>query len=180
MIEASGWSYLLEQSVGDTGALVRAIEGSAAGFVVLDPTVVSGLKPLQGSFSTRLTPRQREVLALMAEGYNNAAIAEKLVLGLKSVENYVNAIYQELSFTDGADVSSAGGRRVDLHQRELRLAGVHFVDTGRRRRGASEAASPPSGPDGCPAGPAPRPLLRPPVSSPLAAPFRGHLCLDRG
>lgn len=108
MTEASGWSYLLKQSVGDTGALVRAIEGSAAGFVVLDPTVVSGLKPLQGSFSARLTPRQREVLALMAEGYNNAAIAEKLVLGLKSAENYVNAIYQELSFTDGADVHPRG------------------------------------------------------------------------
>ena len=95
--EASGWSYLLKQSVGDTAALGRAIEGSAAGFVVLDPEVVNGLRPKQGSVAARLTPRQREVLSLMAQGYNNAAIADKLVLGHKSVENYINAIYQELN-----------------------------------------------------------------------------------
>ena len=95
--EASGWSYLLKQSVGDTAALGRAIEGSASGFVVLDPEVVNGLRPKQGSVAARLTPRQREVLSLMAQGYNNAAIAEKLVLGHKSVENYINAIYQELN-----------------------------------------------------------------------------------
>ena len=97
--EASGWSYLLKQSVGDTSALGRAIEGSASGFVVLDPEVVAGLRPRQGSFSARLTPRQQEVLSLMAQGYNNSAIAEKLVLGHKSVENYINAIYQELNLT---------------------------------------------------------------------------------
>ena len=95
--EASGWSYLLKQSVGDTAALGRAIEGSTAGFVVMDPAVVTGLRPRQGSFASRLTPRQLEVLALMAQGYNNAGIAEKLVLGHKSVENYINAIYQELN-----------------------------------------------------------------------------------
>ncbi len=95
--EAAGWSYLLKQSVGNTAALGRAIEGSAAGFVVLDPEVVRGMTPRQGSLSSRLTPRQLEVLALMAQGYNNTAIAEKLVLGSKSVENYINAIYQELN-----------------------------------------------------------------------------------
>ena len=97
--EASGWSYLLKQSVGDTEALGRAIEGSASGFVVLDPDVVNSLKPRQGSFAARLTPRQQEVLSLMAQGYNNAAIADRLVLGHKSVENYINAIYQELNLT---------------------------------------------------------------------------------
>ena len=99
MEEAAGWSYLLKQSVGHTAALSRAIEGSASGFVVLDPEVVTGLKPRLGSITARLTPRQQEVLALMAQGYNNAAIAEALVLGHKSVENYINAIYQELSLT---------------------------------------------------------------------------------
>lgn len=97
--EAAGWSYLLKQSVGDTPALGRAIEGSAAGFVVLDPDVVNGLRPRKGSLTARLTPRQQEVLTLMAQGYNNATIAEKLVLGNKSVENYINAIYQELGLT---------------------------------------------------------------------------------
>ena len=102
--EAAGWSYLLKQSVGDTSALGRAIEGSASGFVVLDPEVVNGLKPRQGSFASRLTPRQIEVLSLMAQGYNNASIAEKLVLGHKSVENYINAIYQELSLSQSDSI----------------------------------------------------------------------------
>ena len=95
--EFAGWSYLLKQSVSDASALVRAIEGAASGLVVMDPCVVNSMKPRTGSVSSRLTPRQQEVLAMMAQGYNNAAIAEKLVLGTKSVENYINAIYQELS-----------------------------------------------------------------------------------
>ena len=95
----AGWSYLLKQSVSDAGSLVRAIEGAASGLVVMDPCVVNSMKPHTGSVSARLTPRQQEVLAMMAQGYNNAAIAEKLVLGTKSVENYINAIYQELSLS---------------------------------------------------------------------------------
>tara|TARA_B100000315_G_scaffold40358_1_gene35218 strand:+ start:6916 stop:7515 length:600 start_codon:yes stop_codon:yes gene_type:complete len=95
----AGWSYLLKQSVSDAGALVRAIEGSASGLVVMDPWVVSSMRPRKGSLTARLTPRQQEVLAMMAQGYNNAAIAERLVLGTKSVENYINAIYQELGLS---------------------------------------------------------------------------------
>ncbi len=95
----AGWSYLLKQSVSDAGALVRAIEGSASGLVVMDPWVVSSMRPRKGSLTARLTPRQQEVLAMMAQGYNNAAIAGKLVLGTKSAENYINAIYQELGLS---------------------------------------------------------------------------------
>ena len=95
--EHAGWSYLLKQSVSDTGALARAIEGAASGLVVMDPTVVNSMKPRRGSAIAGLTPRQQEVLNMMAQGYNNAAIADKLVLGTKSVENYINAIYQELN-----------------------------------------------------------------------------------
>jgi len=97
--ESSGWSYLLKQSVSDAGALARAVEGAASGLVVMDPTVVNSMKPRKGSITSGLTPRQQEVLSMMAQGYNNAAIAEKLVLGTKSVENYINAIYQELSLS---------------------------------------------------------------------------------
>ena len=101
--EYAGWSYLLKQSVSDANALVRAIEGAAAGLVVMDPWVVNNMKPRSGSVTARLTPRQQEVLGMMAQGYNNAAIAEKLVLGTKSVENYINAIYQELTLShDGS------------------------------------------------------------------------------
>ena len=95
--EFSGWSYVLKQSVNDAGSLVRAIEGAASGLVVMDPGVVNSMKPRQGSITAGLTPRQQEVLSMMAQGYNNAAIAGNLVLGTKSVENYINAIYQELS-----------------------------------------------------------------------------------
>ena len=97
--ESSGWSYLLKQSVSDAGALARAIEGAASGLVVMDPAVVNSLKPRKGSLTAGLTPRQQEVLNMMAQGYNNVAIADKLVLGTKSVENYINAIYQELSLS---------------------------------------------------------------------------------
>ena len=97
--EMSGWSYLLKQSVTDAEALVRAIQGAASGLVVMDPSVVDNMRPRQGSLTAGLTPRQQEVLAMMAQGFNNSAIAEQLVLGTKSVENYINAIYQELSLT---------------------------------------------------------------------------------
>jgi DNA-binding NarL/FixJ family response regulator len=97
--ESSGWSYLLKQSVSDAGSLARAIEGAASGLVVMDPAVVNSLKPRKGSLTAGLTPRQQEVLNMMAQGYNNAAIADRLVLGTKSVENYINAIYQELSLS---------------------------------------------------------------------------------
>ncbi len=95
--EFFGWSYVLKQTVTDAEALVRAIEGAASGLVVMDPGVVNSMKPRKGSLTAGLTPRQQEVLSMMAQGYNNAAIAEKLVLGTKSVENYINAIYQELA-----------------------------------------------------------------------------------
>ena len=97
--KASGWSYLLKQSVADTAALTRAIEGSAAGFVVLDPAIVEGLRPAVNSPVEHLTVRQREVLELMAQGYKNAAIAERLTVSEKSIENYINAIFQELGIT---------------------------------------------------------------------------------
>jgi len=92
----SGWAYLLKQSVPDISAVVRAIEGSINGMMVLDPAVVMNLQPRQGSAVARLTNRQRQVLELITQGYNNAAIAKELVLTEKSVETYINAIYQEL------------------------------------------------------------------------------------
>ncbi len=91
-----GWAYLLKQTTGDLATLVRAIQGSKAGMVVLDPAVVSNLRPKQGSALARLNPRHQEVLELLAQGYSNAAIAQLLNLSRKSVETYINAIYQEL------------------------------------------------------------------------------------
>ncbi len=102
--ESTGWSYLLKQSVPDTATVVRAIEGSARGMMVLDPAVVMGLRPKQDSAVSGLTPRQREVLELIAQGFNNAAIADRLVLTERSVETYIHAIYQQLNLSGEQDI----------------------------------------------------------------------------
>ena len=104
--ESPGWSYLLKQSAPDVATVVRAIQGSMAGMVALDPGVVSSLAPRQGSVLAGLTPRQHEVLGLIAQGYNNAAIAQRLTLSGKSIEAYINAIYQELQISGEQDIHS--------------------------------------------------------------------------
>ena len=96
--EYASWSYLMKQSVSDTRALVRAIEGTASGFVVMDPGVYN-TRLRKDSVTANLTPRQLDVLVMMANGYNNSYIAEYLGLGTKSVENYINTIYRELHLT---------------------------------------------------------------------------------
>ncbi|WP_324716743.1 response regulator transcription factor [Carboxydochorda subterranea] len=100
--ELSGWSYLLKRSVGDLATLERAVEGSAAGLVVLDPQLTRGALAQRRGGPASLTPRQREIWALIAQGYTNTAIAEKLHLSPKSVENHINLLYQELDI-DSAD-----------------------------------------------------------------------------
>jgi len=97
--DMQGWGYLLKQTAPDLATVVRAIQGSKAGMVVLDPAVVSGLRPRQGSAVAKLIPRHQEVLELMAQGYSNAAIARLLKLSRKSVETYINVIYQELQLS---------------------------------------------------------------------------------
>jgi DNA-binding NarL/FixJ family response regulator len=92
----SGWSYLLKKSVSNIETLDRAIEGAASGTVTIDPTVVAGMRPKAGGALAGLTPRQREIMGLVAQGLTNAAIAEQLVLAEKSVENQLTIIYGEL------------------------------------------------------------------------------------
>jgi DNA-binding NarL/FixJ family response regulator len=92
----AGWCYLLKRSVADVDTLVRAIQGAAAGLMVLDPYIVARRRPRPGGALARLTPRQRDVLALIAQGFTNAAIAERLHLAPSTVENQLNGIYQEL------------------------------------------------------------------------------------
>jgi DNA-binding NarL/FixJ family response regulator len=104
MEQRSGWSYLLKQSVSDLSALTRAIEGSASGLVVLDPDLITALHPNPKSRLAGMNARQREVLELMAQGYDNGAIAAKINVAEKSVENYINAIYQQLGVSGEEDV----------------------------------------------------------------------------
>ena len=98
--EAGGWSYLLKGSVSNLESLTRAIEGAAAGLTVLDPEIVMALRPKPNTRLESLTQRQHEVLELMSQGHNNAALAGRLGIAEKSVENYINAIYQHLGVTD--------------------------------------------------------------------------------
>ncbi len=102
--DSQGWAYLLKQSAPDLAAVVRAIEGSKAGMVVLDPAVVANLQPRRGSAVAKLTPRQQEVLELLAQGYSNAAIAQRLTLSEKSVETYINIIYQGLFLSNEPEI----------------------------------------------------------------------------
>jgi len=102
--DSGGWAYLLKQTVPDLATIIRAIEGSKTGMLVLDPTMVRGLRPKQDSVLARLTARQHEVLELIAQGYNNSAIAERLLLSGRSVETYINAIYQELQLSNEPDI----------------------------------------------------------------------------
>ena len=104
LYESPGWSYLLKQTVPDVATVVRAIQGCMQGMIMLDPAVVERLSPKEGSALERLTKRQQEVLALIAQGYNNAGIAERLSLAEKSVETYINVIYQELELSGAEDV----------------------------------------------------------------------------
>jgi DNA-binding NarL/FixJ family response regulator len=101
----AGWSYLLKTSVRDVAALERAIYGAASGMITLDPQLVRRAgHSVQGPLA-RLTPRQLEVLQLIAQGYNNAGIARRLVVTERTVENQVSLLYRTLGADQGTDVS---------------------------------------------------------------------------
>jgi DNA-binding NarL/FixJ family response regulator len=106
---ASGVGYLLKQRVADLDRFFAALERIAAGGSVIDPEVVSAmLGRARRDSIEELTPRQREVLALMAEGRTNAGIAAELVITEKAVAKHVAAIFEALGLPPTAD----GHRRV--------------------------------------------------------------------
>jgi DNA-binding NarL/FixJ family response regulator len=94
--ERSG--YLLKERVSDLAVLVDALQRIAEGECVLDPTIVSRLvgRPREESELAELTEREREVLALMAEGHSNDGISKKLFLSPKTVETHVRHILLKL------------------------------------------------------------------------------------
>lgn len=98
----AGWSYLLKTSVCDVEALGRAIEAAAAGLVALDPQLVMEMHHGAEGPLCKVTPRQREILGLIAEGFSNTAIAQRLVLAPKSVENQINLLYRALGIDEDA------------------------------------------------------------------------------
>jgi DNA-binding NarL/FixJ family response regulator len=93
-----GIGYLLKDRIMDVDEFVDAVKRVANGGTALDPEVVSQLlsRPTNEGPLERLTPREREVLALMAEGRSNAGIAQELVLTVGAVEKHVANILQKL------------------------------------------------------------------------------------
>ncbi len=96
---STGWAYLLKQTVSDITTIVRAIEATKDGMLMLDPAIARDLVPKENTAIAQLSKRHLEVLELIAQGYNNAAIADKLSLSVKSIETYINVIYQELALS---------------------------------------------------------------------------------
>ena len=101
-----GSGYLLKERVADAGELAEALGRVAAGETVLDPQVVKRLLQRHhngtntGSY---LTARERDVLALMAEGRSNSGIARQLVLSQRTVESHVTTIFDKLGLPLGED-----------------------------------------------------------------------------
>ncbi|HEX6512268.1 MAG TPA: response regulator transcription factor [Chloroflexota bacterium] len=120
--EVAGWSYLLKKTVTDVDALARAIAGSAAGMVTLDPSLVAGMQPRVNSHLSRLTRRQREVLDLIALGFTNAAVAQALVLTEKSVEKHVSSLYDALEIERGDPATTPRVQAVLRYLEESRAA----------------------------------------------------------
>jgi DNA-binding NarL/FixJ family response regulator len=101
--ERSG--YLLKERVSDVAVLVDALKRIAEGECVLDPTIVAKLvrRPRDPDPLAELTEREREVLALIAEGRSNRAISELLVLSPKTVETHIGQILFKLGLDETAD-----------------------------------------------------------------------------
>jgi DNA-binding NarL/FixJ family response regulator len=102
---AAGVGYLLKDRVADVGAFVDAVRRVAGGGTVLDPDVVTSMlsRRDRGQAMARLTAREREVLAFIAEGRSSAAIAAKLVVTPKAVDKHINSIFMKLDLPLDAD-----------------------------------------------------------------------------
>jgi DNA-binding NarL/FixJ family response regulator len=98
---AGGVGYLLKDRVADIGEVVEAVRRVAGGGSVIDPEVVAQLVGRRRAVDPvqRLSEREREVLALMAEGRSNQAIGERLFLSPKTVEGHVRSIFTRLDLS---------------------------------------------------------------------------------
>jgi DNA-binding NarL/FixJ family response regulator len=97
--------YLLKQRIADLDTFIADLHRVLAGDVVLDPVVVEAMidLPRVGDPLAGLTPRQREVLALMAEGRSNASIAEQLGVAEKTVVRHASDLYAELEIHESPE-----------------------------------------------------------------------------
>jgi DNA-binding NarL/FixJ family response regulator len=125
----AGLGYLLKERVSEIDALLRALGEVSRGGSALDPRVVEGLMARQpqgeGSRLLGLTDREREVLAEMATGLSNAAIARTLYMSERAVEKNITGVFQKLGLSEEGDVNrrvsavlaylQAGGRPASGH-----------------------------------------------------------------
>jgi DNA-binding NarL/FixJ family response regulator len=102
---AQGVGYLLKERVADVAEFVQAVRKIAAGGTVIDPEVIGQLlgRRRSGDRLEALTPREREVLGLMAEGRSNAAIARDLVVTEGAVEKHISNIFLKLDLPPAED-----------------------------------------------------------------------------
>jgi DNA-binding NarL/FixJ family response regulator len=102
--DAEGVGYLLKDRVSDVGEFVGAVRRVADGGSALDPSIVTQLVGRRRSDDpvSTLTPREREVLELMAEGRSNQAIAQRLVVTERAVEKHVTSIFGKLDLPAAA------------------------------------------------------------------------------
>src|SRR5262245_18872037 len=102
---AEGVGYLLKDRVADVDGFVEAVRRVAGGVSALDPHVVSSLLGRAGRDDplAEISPREHEVLELMAEGRSNAAIAERLVITERAVEKHVTSIFGKLGLSPAAE-----------------------------------------------------------------------------
>jgi len=105
---AAGVGYLLKDRVADVAEFADALARVGAGGTALDPEVVSQLLAASRAGVAALTPREREVITLMAEGRSNAGISRALVLSTGAVEKHVASIFGKL----GLPASENDNRRV--------------------------------------------------------------------
>ncbi len=105
---SEGRAYLLKERVSDGAQIVHAIEEVARGGSVIDPIVVEALVAQRtrkaSSALERLTPREREVLEQMAQGRNNAGIAQALFLSERAVEKHINSLFSKLGLSEEPDL----------------------------------------------------------------------------
>ncbi len=106
---SNGVAYLLKERLGDAERLVQAIEEVRDGGSILDPRIIEALLEAQrrrhASKLAGLTPRELEVLSLMASGRGNAAIARELSITERSVEKHSNAIFRKLGLAEEIDLN---------------------------------------------------------------------------
>jgi len=121
---AAGRAYLLKERVYDLDQLVTAIREVARGGSVIDPKVVEQLlvarERQKHSALSQLTAREREVLAAVAEGKNNAAIASALFLSERAVEKHINSIFSKLELSEEQAV-----------HRRVKATLMHLTDVGQ-------------------------------------------------